>query len=178
MRNLFTSLLICMFITADRTNAQNNDHPVKIGIGVHAIDFNLNADYLNDLFEETGDWNLEPLPSRITLGGALNNAFSLQGGLALANVNSYKSTDPNKEDFWLDADLGLLYHLANGKIFQTTSWLDPYIIAGAGLNYLEASSESFYLFEPKAGIGFDIWANPFFGFNVQSTYAWQGDEGM
>lgn len=178
MRNFFTYALICYCTITNYVKAQNDDHPVKIGIGLHAIDYNLNDDYFNDLFEEKGDWNVAPLLSRITVGGALNNAFSLQGAIAMANVDSYKSTDPNKEDFWFDIDLTLQYHLANGKVFKTTSWIDPYLFAGAGLNYLESSAEGFYLFEPKTGLGIDFWVNPFFGFNMQSAYAWQGDEGM
>lgn len=178
MRYLITLILLAFAICTANVFGQNEDHPVKLGLGTQAIDFNLNADYLDDLLNETGDWNYAPLLSRITVAGALNNSFSLQGALAMTKVNSYRSNDPNQQDFFLDVDLTLHYHFANGYIFKTTNWFDPYLVAGAGLNYLESSAQGYNLFETKTGIGFDFWVNQFFGFNIQTTYAWQGDEGM
>jgi outer membrane protein OmpA-like peptidoglycan-associated protein len=181
--------IIPIFLTAIVTlttlglKAQNADHPWKFGFGTHAVDYNVDSNYIEDLFGNdsvngTRDWNNDVVMNRFTIGGRMNNSFSLQGAFAATTISKDIEVNPTRQGFWLDVDLALLYHLANGYIFSERACIDPYLYGGAGLNYLEIDNDPVNIFEPKFGLGFDIWAWEQLGFNIESGYTWQsGDDG-
>ncbi|MBC8173169.1 MAG: OmpA family protein [Chitinophagales bacterium] len=180
---IHTLLFLILSCTIIQVSAQNEDHPIKFGFGLHAVDYNVDSNYTEDLFGNdtvTGgeDWNLDVAINRFTLGGMLNNSFSLQAALAAATVSGGSDTAASGGSLFLDFDLTLNYHLANGYILKTRSCIDPYLFAGAGVNYLESRRDEVTLFEPKVGLGFDIWLTEMFGLNIQTGYSWLGEKGI
>lgn len=183
MKKLFYNLFVFLLTTSPIVlHAQNEDHPFKFGFGIHAVDYNVDSNYIEDLFGADSisgaqDWNLDWAINRYTFGGTLNPSFSLQAAFAAATISKDLIDNPTKQGLYLDLDLTLNYHLANGYIFPVHSCIDPYLFAGAGINYLSIDDEATTLIEPKAGIGADIWFNEFVGLNLQTGYSWQGEKG-
>lgn len=179
---IYLPLLSLILLTSLVSYTQNSDHPYKFSFGVHAIDYNIDSNYTEDLFgtdsvNGSRDWNFDPAFSRFTIGGSMNNSFSLQGAFAVAAINKDIANNPTRGALFIDVDLNLLYHFANGYIFPVRSCIDPYIYAGAGANYLNMKDEPLNIFEQKAGLGFDVWLWEQVGFNIESGYTWQGSDG-
>ena len=175
-KNLYLILSLLIF-SYTRTQAQNSDHPIKFGFGTHVIDYNVNQDYFGDLIDTTHDWNNGFVLNRITLGGNLNPSFSINGSMSVAYIENDLTAKPAEFGIFSDADLTLNYHFANGYIFSERSWIDPFLFAGASVNYLSINNEKNTLFAPKLGLGFDIWLTEQFGVNLQTGYAINGDPG-
>ena len=175
-KNLYLILSLLIF-SYTRTQAQNSDHPIKFGFGTHVIDYNVNQDYFGDLIDTTHDWNNGFVLNRITLGGNLNPSFSINGSMSVAYIENDLTAKPAEFGIFSDADLTLNYHFANGYIFSERSCIDPYLFAGASVNYLSINNEKNTLFAPKLGLGFDIWLTEQFGVNLQTGYAINGDPG-
>jgi outer membrane protein OmpA-like peptidoglycan-associated protein len=158
--------------------AQNADHPVKFGFGTHRVDYNVNEDYFGDLIDTTYDWNSGFALNRLTMGGTLNPSFSLSGSASFAYIDKELLNTPEDLGMFMDLDLTLFYHLANGYIFPVRSCTDPYVFAGAGLNYTDINNKKRTAFTPKLGLGFDFWLTEQFGLNLQTAYAIADDEGI
>ncbi|MEZ5014544.1 MAG: thrombospondin type 3 repeat-containing protein [Chitinophagales bacterium] len=171
---LAVSIFLC---STFHTQAQNSDHPIKFGVGANGVDYNTQQDYFGDLsnHDAQNSW----VAGRYTLGGTLNPSFSLEAAVSMVSIMSPSVGNPGQEDTWLDMDLTLHYHFANGYMLSERSWFAPYLYGGVGYNYLgsDNSDAATWFPEGKFGLGIDLWVTQTFGFNVQSGYTKQFDAG-
>lgn len=172
---IFTSLLALFAIAA---TAQNADHPFKFGFGTNLVDYNSEAQsYLKDLLD-SGDVEQGWVVSRYTFGGSLNSSFSLGGALAINTIKTNALSGVTGSQLFVDGELSLNYHIANGYLLKEDCWFSPYVFGAVGGNYLESNEADFTTFFPegKFGIGADLWVTPLFGFNLQTNYTKQFSE--
>ena len=178
MRIRIHLFLFCFLASFTLVNAQNSDHPYKFGFGTHLIDYRLDGQtYLRDLVD-TGDLQSGFGVSRYTFGASLNRSFSIDASVSATGINPNKLSNTESSLLWVDGDISLQYHLANGYILKENSCFAPYIFGGVGYNYLEAlkmdATTGFP--EGKLGLGFDIWFTPLFGINAQTGLTTQFNE--
>jgi len=172
---IFTLLLAAITLSV---GAQNSDHPYKFGFGTNMIDYNSEAEsYFKD-FLDTGDVEQGWAVSRYTFGGSLNSSFSLGAALAINSIKTNALTGVSGSKLFLDGDISLNYHLANGYFIKENCWFAPYVFGAVGGNYLESDEPDAITFFPegKIGIGADLWLTPLFGFNFQTAYTKQFSE--
>lgn len=171
-------LVLILVLGTFTTKGQNVDHPFKFGFGTNFIDYNSeNEGYFKDLFD-TSDIEMGLVISHYTFGGSLNHSFSLEGAISINNIKVNALTGVNESKLFVDGELGLNYHLANGYLLKEDGWFAPYILGAVGANYLENSDPDVTTIFPegKFGIGTDLWLTPLFGFNIQTAYVHQFDD--
>lgn len=165
-RLLFAMLLVFVYSNA---NAQDENNPWQITVGVNAVDAYPNGDgapFSETIFDEyfnVGDhWNILPSISSISVSKYLGEGFSF--GVA---------GSINKIDKWGDASVDdLSYYGIDGTIKYSlnslfnSSFIEPYLGLGGGYTWID---------EIGAGtldgtLGFNFWFSENIGITVQSSY--------
>lgn len=138
MKDLNKLLLIGILLLSFTTvQAQDENNPWAIGIGVNAVDFypvGENApfgDYFEDFFNAGDHWNILPALSRLTVARHIGNGFYFE---AAGSVNQI-------DKFGDDAADDLLYVGLDGTFnysFRANdSWFDPVLGVGGGYTWLD-----------------------------------------
>ena len=151
------------FATVGTINAQDSDNPWAVGFGVNAVDVRIPngfEGYAKD-YIGTGDWNILPSISRVTVDKYLNDGFTLQLAGSLNKIKTFASENDMDELYWA-VDANVKYDLNNA--FGETSWFDPYVYLGGGYTSLADEGEGML----NGGLGFNTWFNDNFGMNFQS----------
>ena len=151
------------FATVGTVSAQDSDNPWAVGFGVNAVDVRIPTkfgDYAKD-YIGTGDWNILPSISRITVDKYLNDGFTLQLAGSLNNIETFAAKDDSDDLYWA-IDANVKYDLNNA--FGETSWFDPYVYLGGGYTSLAEQGEGML----NVGLGFNTWFNENLGLNFQS----------
>jgi len=159
---LFTLVMV------SNVNAQDSNNPWAIGFGVNVIDIrggrsleNLAKDYLG-----TGDWNMLPSVSRLTVGKYLDKGFSLELAGSVNKIKTFRGK--NDSDFLyyaIDANVKYDVNKLVDMVFGSTSqYFDPYVYLGGGYTSVDGNGEGML----NAGAGFNVWFNENLGLNFQS----------
>lgn len=165
MKQLKFALIAMFFMVAFSSNAQDNNNPWSIGMGLNSVDIKS-----GDLFK---DWvgfkdnNVLPALSRISVGRYLDYGLSAELSGSLNKIEkgyNYKEGDAKLDDTFLAIDGRLKYHL-NELIGK--GWFDPYLQAGVGYSKIGSADG----FKALGGLGFNTWFNENVGLNFQSAYA-------
>ena len=151
------------FATVGTINAQDSDNPWAVGFGVNAVDVRIPtefSDYAKD-YIGTGDWNVLPSISRISVGKYLNDGFTLELAGSINKIETVRAKNDTDELYWA-IDANVKYDLNN--LVGETSWFDPYVYLGGGYTSLADQGEGML----NAGFGFNTWFNENLGLNFQT----------
>ena len=178
--------LITLFISAN-VNAQSEENPWQISVGVTAIDFYpvgnhepgqelFSGDTFEDMFNVSDHWNISPSISYLTIGRYLDNNFSLNLSGTYNQIEKYGSQRVDNLDYF-NLSLGVDYSLAESLNLNK---IEPTFGVGAGYTWLEEgpfnsnsnsnpneinSTGSF-----NTSLGLTYWANDYIGLSLKTTY--------
>lgn len=165
----FLVFLFAFCLSTNALMAQNTERRWSFSGAFSGIDFK--APEGGAIFDS---WN--PGIS-LLVGRSLNSSFNLTTSLSLnqfakngaPNAGFETNIEPVGSSIF-DADLGIQFRFANGKIMKEDSWFDPYIQAGVGLHVLEKARGLIY-----GGAGINFWlfngaGNDQIGLFVQTDY--------
>lgn len=191
-RLLFTLILVASF---SNVNAQDQDHPWAIGIGINAVDVfpvggELNDNepqgpYFDEFFNAEDHWSILPSVSTVNVSKFVGKNFSVQAGGSLNRITKYGQLEsPGQPDINLRVD-DLNYYALDGNVryhfaeLIKSNKLDPTIGIGGGYTWME---ESQYTDNGVGGLnnlgagtlngslGLTYWFTEAFGFYVESKY--------
>ncbi|GAA4273345.1 OmpA family protein [Aquimarina gracilis] len=171
-RFLVASLLVLGVSTA---NAQDENNPWAVSIGVNAVDiFPTGGDLLtqgeifDEYFNATDHWNILPSVSKISVGRYIGDGFTFT---VSGSVNKIDKAGELPDGTDVSAD-DLSYYAADGRVSYSfknalkTSWLDPYLGVGGGYTWVDEIGAGTL----NGSIGINFWFTENLALNVQSTY--------
>ena len=188
MRNYsLKALTALMLFTAVSVNAQSEDNPWQVSIGMTAVDFypvgnhedynqTFSGDNMEDFFNVSDHWNISPSISYLSVGKYLKNNFSVNLSGAYNQIEKYGSAEVSNLDYFnLSARVDYSFSdLLNLSKFEPTmgigggySWLDEGPFNSNGNN---DTNEVVGMSSINTTFGLTYWANDYVGLTLQSTY--------
>ena len=185
--NLFKVLALVMFFISANTNAQSEENPWQVSVGMTAIDFYpvgnhepgqefFSGDTFEDMFNVSDHWNISPSLSYLTIGRYLDNNFSLNLSGTYNQIEKYGSQKVDNLDYF-NLSLGVDYSLAEPLNLNK---IEPTFGVGAGYTWLEEgpfnsngngdSNEVNSTGSFNTSLGLTYWANDYIGLSLKTTY--------
>ncbi|MDY8135124.1 OmpA family protein [Aquimarina sp. 2201CG5-10] len=171
-RFLVASLLVLGFSTA---NAQDENNPWAVSIGVNAVDiFPTGGDlpFQGEIFDEyfnvSDHWNILPSVSKISVGKYIGDGFTFT---VSGSVNKIEELGELPDGTAVTAD-DLSYYAVDGRISYSlkgllnTKWFDPYLGVGGGYTWIDEIGAGTL----NGSLGVNLWLTENLAFNIQTTY--------
>jgi hypothetical protein len=163
MKNLRTAFLALLLVAGfSNVNAQDENNPWAISVGVNAVDFyptnhhsivteaGNSSVWYDEFFNANDHYNIIPSVSRIAVGKYLADGFSLEMAGTINRIS--KIGDVSADDLiYLGADLGIKYDLNN--VIGDTKWFDPFASVGGGYTWLDSEGVGTL----NGGLGANFW---------------------
>lgn len=187
MKNISLKVLAFLFVALSlNLNAQNEDNPWAISVGVSAIDFYpvgnhdgdqfFSGDNFEDFFSVKDHWNISPTVSYVSFGRYLKNNLSLTFTGTVNNIEKYGSESVDNLSYY---NLSGRFTYSLAELFNTNK-LEPFLGIGGGYSWLDEgpfNSNGYVDSSTLNGIGsfnttfgLSYWVSDFIGFTLQSTY--------
>ncbi|MDP5158178.1 MAG: OmpA family protein [Flaviramulus sp.] len=168
-RLLFAMLLVLGYSNA---NAQDENNPWQITIGANAVDAYPSgtgipfSETIFSKFFDTGNYNILPSLSTISVSKYMGDGFSLGVAGSLNKINKWGEVPGTSDAIPVD---DLSYYAVDGTIkynFTKGKTLDPYLGIGGGYTWVD---------EVGAGtlngtLGLNVWFNENIGLTIQTAY--------
>ena len=169
MKNLsrlfFAMLLLMSFSNA---NAQDQNNPWAIGIGVNAVDFyptGENAplgDYFDEFFNLDDHYNYLPSLSTVSVSRYLSDGFSLTAAGSINEISKIGDSSASDLSYYA-LDGTIKYSFANLIKSKT---IEPYLGVGGGYTWVDEIGAGTL----NGTLGLNLWFNENIGLTVQSSY--------
>ena len=176
MKHLFKLLVAAvLFMGIGVANAQDENHPWAVEVGVNAVDFypvgtsdkgridpTLRGEMFDEYFNADDHWNILPSVSRLAISRYVGNGFVFTAAGSINRID--KIGDAPADD--------LSYYSADGEIKYSfknaigTTWFDPSIGIGGGYTWVDDIGFG----TGNALVGVKFWFNDNLALNLQSTY--------
>ena len=170
-RLLFAMLLVLGY---SNVNAQDQNNPWQITIGVNAVDAYPSGDgglFSETIFDEFANvedhWNILPSLSTISVSKYLKDGFSFGIAGSLNKIDKWGdiSTNPdvtNKVDdlSYYALDGTIKYNFLEGKTFN------PFVGIGGGYTWVDEIGAGTL----NGSLGFNLWFNDNIGLTIQTAY--------
>lgn len=177
-RFLVASLFFFSFTVVQ---AQDENNPWAIGIGINAVDFypvgggpggEIDAAASESIFGEffkTGDhWNILPSVSRLSVARYIGSGFVVEVAGTINKID--KIGDLPADDLaYYGVDGTVKYSFKN---LLNSSWFDPYLGVGAGYTWLDEEGAG----TGNGTLGFNFWVSDNIALNIQTSYKSSFDE--
>ncbi|KAA5827531.1 OmpA family protein [Algibacter amylolyticus] len=175
-RLLFAMLLVLGY---SNVNAQDQNNPWQISIGVNAVDFYPTGDgalskggFASESFGEefanaTDHWNVLPSLSTISVSKYLSDGFSFGITGSLNKIDKYGDISVNPDVANEVSDLS--YYGVDGTIkynFLEGTTIDPFLGLGGGYTWVDEIGAG----TVNGTLGFNVWFNENIGLTVQTAY--------
>jgi outer membrane protein OmpA-like peptidoglycan-associated protein len=167
MKTLNRLLVAVILLVTVAVNAQDNNNPWLVKIGLNAVDFyptgqkdySYVSDKLFDGYFDFSHYNAAYAISDVRIGRYLGDKFSLVGSLKLNKISQLGTMEVSQS--FINTNLDVKYAICKeGKAFQ------PYIFAGGGYTWLEKEDAG----NLNTGLGLEYWFNDNLGLYVESAY--------
>jgi outer membrane protein OmpA-like peptidoglycan-associated protein len=176
MKHLSKFLIVSLLVLGWSTvNAQDENNPWAIGIGVNAVDFypigksdtgrfgnSTKGDLFDEYFNVNDHFNSPPVLSRLSVARYIGDGFTFA---AVGTVNQITKVGDTQAD-------DLSYYGVDGEIkyalgdVLNTGWFDPNVGIGGGYTWVDDIGYG----TANAMVGIDMWITKSLAFQVQSTY--------
>ncbi len=187
MKQFSKILVACALILGVSANAQTEDNPWAVTIGANAVNFLSagndgtvgnsgieEAKMFNEFFNASDQWNMVPALSHLSVARYMGSGVSLDltgtfnkltqyDNKYLENDVPYSPNDLDDENYF-GLDLGVNYHL--NTLWDGMEWLDPYVRANAGYNWMIDESG----LVAGGGLGINFWVSDNVAIKAQSVY--------
>ena len=180
MKHLRIALIAILFIAGfSNANAQDEDNPWVIGIGVNAVDFFpvntadlKNAGVGGNWFQEFANlddhYNIISSVSRLSVSKYLQNSFSVELAGSINKIESVGELAVNDLSYF-SLDAAVKYSTSG---LLDTGKFDPYVVVGGGYTWYDSEGAG----TGNVGLGINYWFNDNFGLNAQSLYKHSFDD--
>ncbi|MBW1298900.1 OmpA family protein [Aquimarina litoralis] len=171
-RFLVASLLVLGFSTA---NAQDENNPWAISIGVNAVDIfstggdlPIQGEIFDEFFNASDHWNILPSVSKLSVGRYIGDGFTFT---VAGTVNRIDKLGETPDGTNVSAD-DLSYYAADARISYSfknalkSKWLDPYLGVGGGYTWVDEIGAGTL----NGSLGVNLWLTENLAFNLQTTY--------
>ncbi len=176
MKHLSRFLAASLFVLGLSTaNAQDENNPWAVSIGVNAVDvFPTGGDLINqgeifdEFFNANDHWNILPSVSTISVGRYIGDGFTFT---ATGSVNKIDNVGELPDGTQVGVD-DLSYYAADGRVSYSfknaikSSWFDPYLGIGGGYTWLDDIGVGTL----NGSLGMNLWLTENLAFNLQTTY--------
>ena len=168
-RLLFAMLLVLGYSNA---NAQDKNNPWQITIGVNAVDAYPSGDGIPfsetifSKFVDTGNYNILPSLSTISVSKYLGDGFSLGVAGSLNKIDKWGEIPGTSDPISVD---DLSYYGVDGTIkynFFQGKTLDPYLGIGGGYTWIDEIGAGTL----NGTLGLNVWFNDNIGLTLQTAY--------
>ncbi|EDM44447.1 OmpA domain protein [unidentified eubacterium SCB49] len=173
----------CLVLGLSTANAQDENNPWAVEIGVNAVDTfptglrdgqekedGLNGHITSEYFNIEDHWNIMPSVSRVAVSRYIGSNFSL--GVAGTINKIDKIGDSRVNDFTYYGADGEIKYSFRELIGGSNGWFDPSLGIGGGYTWLD--DEGFGTANGIASIRF--WLSEHFALNAQSAYKYAFDD--
>ncbi|WNH14112.1 OmpA family protein [Thalassobellus suaedae] len=170
-RLLFAMLLVLGY---SNSNAQDQNNPWQINIGVNAVDAYPNGDgglFSETIFDEfanvTDHWNILPSLSTISVSKYVGDGFSFGVAGSLNKIDKWGDISTNPDTTNEVDDLS--YYGVDGTIkynFLQNTTLDPYVGVGGGYTWIDEIGAGTL----NGTIGLNVWFSDNVGLTIQTSY--------
>ena len=184
------NLKIIVFLLAALTtnmNAQNEENPWKISLGLSAVDFYpvgyhqpgqelFSGDNLEEFYNTQDHWNVPTMANYLSIGKYLKNNFSFALGGSYNSISRYGSERVDDLKY-VNINGSLNYSLA--KLFKLNSF-EPFVGLGGGYSWLEegpynsnnsgSSSAMNGIGSINFPVGISYWFSDHLGLTYQATF--------
>ena len=181
------ALAAIMLFAAVSVNAQSEDNPWQISIGMTAVDFypvgnhedynqTFSGDNFEDFFNVSDHWNISPSISYLSVGKYLKNNFSVNLSGAYNQIEKYGSAEVSSLDYF-NLSARLDYSFSD---LLNLNKIEPTMGIGGGYTWLEEgpfnsngnsdTSEVVGMSSFNTTFGLTYWANDYIGITLQSTH--------
>ncbi|MBQ4819849.1 OmpA family protein [Aquimarina sp. MMG016] len=170
---LVASLLVLGFSTA---NAQDENNPWAVSIGVNAVDIfptggdlPAQGEIFDEFFNASDHWNILPSVSKLSVGRYIGDGFTFTVSGSVNQIDKVGENPITGED--LSAD-DFSYYAVDGRISYSfknilgSNWLDPYLGVGGGYTWLDEIGVGTL----NGSFGLNFWLTENLAFNLQTTY--------
>ncbi|WP_299223316.1 OmpA family protein [uncultured Psychroserpens sp.] len=168
MKNLSRLFFAMLLVLSFNANAQDENNPWKIGVGVNAVDLYPVGedaplgDYLDEFFNANDHWNVLPSLSTVSVSRYLSEGFTITAAGSLNQID--KIGDSSADDLTYYAlDGTVSYSFA--KIINSTK-IDPYLGVGGGYTWVDDIGAGTL----NGTLGLNYWFTDNIGVNVQTAY--------
>lgn len=164
-------ILTAVIFAFSNANAQDENNPWVVSIGVNAVDayptntpatdaYGPQGKWFSEFFNTKDHWNVIPAHTTIGVTGYLSDEFSFGGRLSFNDIT--KIGDSEVTNFsYQSLDLNVRHSIIKG----ITAW-DPFVEVGGGYTWFsKEGSTSFNL-----GAGLNYWFNDNLGLTYQTAY--------
>ncbi|WP_053976729.1 OmpA family protein [Mangrovimonas xylaniphaga] len=165
MKNLSRLLLASLLLLGFNANAQDEDNPWAVGIGVNMVDFYPTGEdaplggYFDEYFNVGDHYNILPSLSSLSVSRYMGSGFIFT---ATGSINQIE----NFGDLSVD---DLSYYGLDGTIsysFLRHSTFNPFIGVGGGYTWVDEIGAGTL----NGTLGFNVWFTENIGLTVQSAY--------
>tara|TARA_R100001369_G_scaffold29172_4_gene52540 strand:- start:14199 stop:15623 length:1425 start_codon:yes stop_codon:yes gene_type:complete len=176
MKHLSRFLLASLFVLGfSSMQAQDENNPWAIGIGVNAVNFYGTGDDtpgmigngtagggFGDSYFDTDKWNILPSVSRLSVARYIGGGFVFEAAGSVNQIDTYGNQGVDDLSYYaLDGMVN--YSL---RALLNDGWFDPQIGVGGGYTWIDEDGNGTL----NGSAGFNIWFSDNIALNLQSTY--------
>ena len=169
MKNLSRLFIATLLLLSySNANAQDENNPWAIGVGVNAVDFYPVGEtaplgeYFDEYFNVSDHYNFLPSLSSISVSRYLSSGFVLSVAGTINEIE--KIGDSSADDLSYYAVDGTIKY-SFGSIFKK-AWFDPYLGVGGGYTWVDEIGAGTL----NGTVGMNFWFSENIGLTVQSSY--------
>lgn len=176
MKHLSRFLLASLFVLGfSSMQAQDENNPWAIGIGVNAVNYYGTGDdtagmvgngvaggKFGDKYFDTDRWNILPSVSRLSVARYIGGGFVFEAAGSVNQIDTFG--DQSVDDLSYYALDGMVNYSLRALL--NDGWFDPQVGVGGGYNWLDSEGNGTL----NGKLGFDFWFSDNIALNVQSTY--------
>ena len=183
MKHLSRFLLASLFVLSiTAVQAQDQNNPWAIGIGVNAVNYYGTGDdtpgmigngiaggEFGDRFFDTDKWNILPSVSRLSVARYIGGGFVFEVAGSVNQIDTFGNQGVDDLSYYA-ADGMVNYSL---RALLNDGWFDPFVGVGGGYTWVDEDGAA----TTNGTAGFNFWFSDNIALNLQSTYKYAFDDG-
>jgi outer membrane protein OmpA-like peptidoglycan-associated protein len=168
MKNLSRLFFALVLVVSFNANAQDENNPWKISLGVNAVDLYPVGedaplgDYFDEFFNADDHWNMLPSLSSLSVSRYIDSGFTFTAAGTINEISKVGDSRANDLSYYaLDGNVS--YSLQN---VLKSNWLDPYLGVGGGYTWVDDIGAGTL----NGVFGLNFWLSENIGLTAQTAY--------
>ena len=168
MKNLSRLFFVLLLALSFSANAQDENNPWKIHIGVNAVDMYPvgedapRGDFLDEFFNLDDHWNILPSLSTVSVSRYLSEGFSITAAGSINEISKFGDTKVNDLSYYaLDGTISYGFM----KLLKSNT-VDPFLGVGGGYTWIDEIGAGTF----NGTVGINYWFSDNLALTAQSSY--------
>ena len=168
MKNLSRLFFVLLLALSFNANAQDENNPWKISIGVNAVDLYPvgeeapRGEFLDEFFNLEDHWNIIPSLSTVSVSRYLSSGFSVTATGSINEITKFGDFKVNNLSYYA-VDGTVSYSFMN--LIKSNS-IDPYLGVGGGYTWVDEIGAGTF----NGALGINYWFSDNIALTAQTTY--------